>query len=421
MKLLSKEDTVQVFFEEMKKTLYIQIDKNSLPKGCGEEIEILDCTCTNDFCSMAGDALVSDLKGENGRPLYRLINPVGRLLIDFKTVNEEAFNGLISMWYDYLGELLHKGKLESDLMIRFPQTYIDWLLQNDNTYYNNVGKELHNKNGAIFVPSEDVIDDIMASLTYKINNFLQEKKDDISFVVFSNPLIRNSSFVVKRVKLNSMEFLRYESWRDNIKGSLNRHICEVKSKEKLSQTNHELQKEINLDFSFYDSAFSRKSGYFYEEACSVWYGNVRATRGSFVFHCKKILWLIGITDEDIIDNTVCNKSFSFFEKTLLPFGFKSHSFDDEQYYYKKSLEFICENYLIIFGFTASKSNVINFETHPMSLSFIVIYRGKDNFYKKCEYCSTDLYFTDINGEKVFHKLNVADRIEKIVGNISYYG
>lgn len=196
----------------MKKTLYIQIDNNSLPEGCGEDVEVLDCRCINDFCSMVGDALVSDLKDENGKPFYRLINPVGRLLLEFKSVNKEAFNGIISMWYDYLGELLHKGVLESDTTIKFPQTYIDWLLQNDNLYYESVGNELQKKFGKICVPSEDIIDDVIASFTYKISHTLQEKKDNISFAVFSNPIIRNNSSVVKRVKLDGVEFLRYENW-----------------------------------------------------------------------------------------------------------------------------------------------------------------------------------------------------------------
>ena len=165
---------------------------------------------------MVGDALVSDLKDENEKPFYRLINPVGQLLMDFKTINKEAFNDVISKWYDYLGELLHKGTLEYDLTIRLPQTYVDWLLQNDNPYYESVGKELQKKKGVIAIPSEDIIDDVMASLTYKISHTLQERKDDISFVVFSNPIIRNSSYVVKRVKIVDMEFLRYDRWMEQV-------------------------------------------------------------------------------------------------------------------------------------------------------------------------------------------------------------
>ena len=47
----------------MRKTLYVRIDNNSLPEGCGEDVEVLDCRCINDFCSMVGDALVGEELG----------------------------------------------------------------------------------------------------------------------------------------------------------------------------------------------------------------------------------------------------------------------------------------------------------------------------------------------------------------------
>jgi hypothetical protein len=61
--------------------------------------------------------------------------------------------------------------MESDMKIRFPQMYIDWLLQNDNPYYESVGNKLQNKRGMISIPLEIIIDEIMSSLTYKIKNF----------------------------------------------------------------------------------------------------------------------------------------------------------------------------------------------------------------------------------------------------------
>ncbi len=196
----------------MNKSLCIQIDNNSLPEGCGEDVEVLDCRCINDFCSLVGDALVGDLKDENGKPFYRLINPVGKLLMDFKTVDEKAFDSIIDNWYDILGNLLHKGMQEDDIVIKFPQQYVDWLLHNDNPYYEQVGKELQRQNGKITLSTEAIDDDIIASINYKVSHKLQEKKDDFSFAVFSNPIIRNSSFVVKRVRLEGIEFMRYDSW-----------------------------------------------------------------------------------------------------------------------------------------------------------------------------------------------------------------
>lgn len=71
MECRSCSEMRQTIFLQMKKTLYIQIDNNSLPEGCGEDVEVLDCRCINDFCSLVGDSLVGDLKDENGKPFYR--------------------------------------------------------------------------------------------------------------------------------------------------------------------------------------------------------------------------------------------------------------------------------------------------------------------------------------------------------------
>jgi formylglycine-generating enzyme required for sulfatase activity len=144
-----------------------------------------------------------------------MINPVGRLLMDFKDVDEKAFNTIAEDWFDILGNLLDKGCQEKFLTIKFPQQYVDWLTQNENPYYEKVGLELQKNKGLLKLSSDDIVDDIVASLSYKISYTLQDIKDDIAFVVFSNPIIRNSSFVVKKVKLDGIEFLRYESWKDS--------------------------------------------------------------------------------------------------------------------------------------------------------------------------------------------------------------
>lgn len=140
--------------------------------------------------------------------------------MDFKAVDEGSFNSIIEDWYDILGNLLHKGIQKDDIEIKFPQQYVDWLLHSDNPYYEQVGKELQKTNGKITLSTEAIDDDIIALINYKVSHKLQEKKDDFSFVVFSNPIIRNSSFVVKRVRLEGIEFMRYDSWMDIIKERL---------------------------------------------------------------------------------------------------------------------------------------------------------------------------------------------------------
>lgn len=199
--------------------LYIQIDNNSKPKGCGEDVEVLDCRCINDFCSLVGDALVGELKDENGKPLYRLINPIGKLLMEFKAVDEKAFNYIIEDWYDILGNLLHKGKQEDEITIKFPQQYVDWLLHNDTPYYEQVGKELQKSNGKILLSTEGIDDDIIASINHKVSHKLQEKKEDFSFAVFSNPIIQNHSNIVKRVCLEDFSslFMKRVDWECQLK------------------------------------------------------------------------------------------------------------------------------------------------------------------------------------------------------------
>ena len=198
-------------------TLLIQIDNTPLPKGLNEDIQILDCRQITDFCSIVGDLLVGDLKDEAGRPLYRSIAPVGKMLMDFKAVDEDTFSIILEEWYDILGGLLHKGQSNDDIIIKFPQIYIDWLRFSNNPNYGQVGRVLQNENGKIMIPTEDIVDDIIASLIYRVSQTLRQNDHKFSFVVFSNPLIRNSSFVIKRVRMDDIEFMRFDSWADSIR------------------------------------------------------------------------------------------------------------------------------------------------------------------------------------------------------------
>ena len=187
----------------MGKTLYIQIDNNSLPEGCSEDIEVLDCRCINDFCSMVGDALVGDLKDENGKPYYRLINPVGRLLMDFKNVAEKAFNTITEDWYDILGNLLHNGQQEEYLTIKFPLQYTDWLLSNENFYLREVGKRLQNTKNFVYLKTSCITDEITSALHQRINRILNCQAGDIEAFVISDSRMNNTSLVVKDIIQNN--------------------------------------------------------------------------------------------------------------------------------------------------------------------------------------------------------------------------
>ena len=212
----------------MGKTIYIQIDNNFLPEGCGEDVEVLDCRCINDFCSLVGDALVGDLKDENDKPLYRLINPVGRLLIDFEKVDKISYDQIIAQWLDIFGEMLHKKVTQCDgqFTILFPRQYVDWLLCNETDYYVEIGKYLQSNEGKVFLDADGISEDIISALHMKIRRFLNDNKDNIEYIVFSNERIGNSSYVVKQLRsvFKSYSFLRLEQWEKILQEEQQRRI-----------------------------------------------------------------------------------------------------------------------------------------------------------------------------------------------------
>ena len=200
----------------MKKTLFVQIDNTSAPIDAENTYIYLDCRQINDFCSFVGDALVGDLKDDNGIPIYRLLKSMGCLLSDFEAVEKECFNSIISQWWDIIGEILHKGLVQCDkqIVICFPQLYVDWLINNENEYYAEIGENLLLNHGRVCLDAYGISEDIISALHMKINRFLNDKKDDIEYDVFSNKRIGNSSNIVKNLKniFDNYSFLRYEQW-----------------------------------------------------------------------------------------------------------------------------------------------------------------------------------------------------------------
>lgn len=200
----------------MKKIAFIKISNTPAPIEAGNDYIILDCRQTNDFCSFVGDALVGDLKDEKGTPIYRLLKSIGYLLSDFEIIEKESYNLILSQWWDILGEILHKGldQCDKQIAIIFPQLYTDWLINNENEYYVEIGKNLQSNNGRVYLDAYGISDDIISALRMKINRFLKEQKDEIEYVVFSNKRIGNSSNIIKQLRnlFDNYSFLRYEQW-----------------------------------------------------------------------------------------------------------------------------------------------------------------------------------------------------------------
>ena len=147
----------------MKKILFIQINNIPAPLEVEDTYLSLDCRQINDFCSFVGDALVGELKDNYGTPIYRLINSMGYLISSFENVDKANYDSIIAQWWDILGEILHKGITQCDKQysIYFPQQYTDWLLNNENEYYEVVGKNLQANDNKVYLDANGISEDII--------------------------------------------------------------------------------------------------------------------------------------------------------------------------------------------------------------------------------------------------------------------
>lgn len=197
----------------MKKILYIRIDNTPVPQVLKDEIEEFDCRQINDFCSFVGYAIIEDLKNNAGTPYYRLIRPVGLLLMNFKTENVGLFDAIISQWANIFGDILHKGVSENvSYAIRFPQEYIDWLCQNEDDHFSYIVNNLKKNNAIISLDAHGLMEDVISVLRLKIERYLQTNNNEFDYIVFSNPHIGNGSEIVKRLKdvFGNFHFLKLE-------------------------------------------------------------------------------------------------------------------------------------------------------------------------------------------------------------------
>ena len=193
----------------MKKILFIQINNIPAPLEVEDTYLSLDCRQINDFCSFVGDALVGELKDNYGTPIYRLINSMGYLISSFENVDKANYDSIIAQWWDILGEILHKGITQCDKQysIYFPQQYTDWLLNNENEYYEVVGKNLQANDNKVYLDANGISEDIICALRIKINRFLNDKKGEIEYITFSDGRIDSRSDIVKKL-LDINSFLK---------------------------------------------------------------------------------------------------------------------------------------------------------------------------------------------------------------------
>lgn len=312
----------------MKKTLFIQIDNTPAPIEAENDYIPLDCKQINDFSSFVGDALIGDLKDCNGTPLYRLINPAGRLLSDFEKVDKANYDLIIAQWLDILSEILHKGVSQCDeqFCIRFPQQYTDWLLCNKNDYYVEIGKSLQANGSKVYLDADGISEDIISALHMKINRFLNGNKDDIEYIVFSNERIGNSSYSVKQLKagLDSYSFMRLGQWEQILQEERHKRI------ENLEDYRAFWLEDLKLGATMYKEEFEKQQ--LSLEKYGLWVEFDKATsflnkiwQGSgYIGREKGLNWLLSvILSQKVSDYT--KLSYNDICNTVLSKGFKLQS------------------------------------------------------------------------------------------------
>lgn len=190
-------------------TLLIQIDNALLPENLGNDVQILDCRQISDACSIIGDALVGDLKDNNGQPLYRVLSPIGQILSNFNEYDSGSFHELLNQWFDVFIKVLINGiQDETNIFtIHCPNRFITWLNDSDNLNYNQIGYNLSKTNGNIQIEYE-VFSDIVCDLLSKIKHEF-DKTGPYDYIVFDDGInVKNASIIkrLKKIVLANMNF-----------------------------------------------------------------------------------------------------------------------------------------------------------------------------------------------------------------------
>lgn len=196
----------------MRKTIFLRIDNTNVPSEIGNDLEIIDYRQVNIFCSLVSDVLVGDLKDDNGIPYYRLLNPVGRLIGDFEPYDRKAYDEIIAQWLNIYCDILHNGvnNYEKSVTIRFPIQYTDWLVHNENKYYNEIGKRLQVQDNTVKLDSNIIVDDIIPSLCQKVSRF--QNANRIATVIFSCQSINGNSWISKQLNIDGVTIVNVNDW-----------------------------------------------------------------------------------------------------------------------------------------------------------------------------------------------------------------
>ena len=192
------------------KTLFIQIDNTPFPKGCSYDTEIIDCKENNEFLSFIAYEITKDI-WVKGKPLYTMME-VTEIFQEYRNAHPSETNELLSYWHAMLGKLLDKGNANEQFELPLQDHFVRWCLTNEDKNIQLIGDWLSH-NHTLLLDSEGLYDDVVSCLHRKLTLFYQ-KQPNAEYVVFSNPIISNSSQITKTMKhlVPDIRLLPYNQW-----------------------------------------------------------------------------------------------------------------------------------------------------------------------------------------------------------------
>ncbi len=204
------------------KTLFVQIDNTSLPMGGEDYVLKLDCRQIYEFLTFVGYVLIGDLKNGNGIPYYRVLkdDEFSQIVSGYQYENEIDYSKIIDQWFNIYSDIIQiilkniHNKYENDRQnglnidnntvssisfnidhsnykLLFSETYINWLLNNNNELYKRIGCQLLKNKGYIYLDGNELIDEIISVVFKKISKTINDNTD-LSIMVLSNSNVCDS-------------------------------------------------------------------------------------------------------------------------------------------------------------------------------------------------------------------------------------
>lgn len=164
------------------------------------------------FCNYFAYELIKDIKFDSRYDKSEL----AYLLLDFSSINIEAYHCIIFQWKAIVEMLLHEeGAFDNVFEILMPDEYVDWLLNSNNELYRKVGEKISISN-KIQLSANELYEVFICRFISKLEQYISANKYKFNFIVFEAENLDFTSRVVKMIRNIDDRILplKYLLWKD---------------------------------------------------------------------------------------------------------------------------------------------------------------------------------------------------------------